>query len=231
MPFGSERTRFKIPFPTVPVGAKGKAYLRDRFPWAYPAQIDTFCQHLQLRESASWPPETRDRLVFPIENPLTGELESYVARSMDADSYYRYYNPGAKGGPDGVLYMTAPTEDRLGVALPSGQYLHFIVEGVFDCIPIIEAGYYVTATLGSYLHPAQLWRLREVGCDHESFVVLYDQDKLHECARVQRKLCSITSERVVIGTDLLPEGKDPGACTPAEIQRIVDQLQTEVLGG
>jgi len=217
---------FKIPFPTEPAGVRAKEYLARRFPWAYKETIEALCQHLGLQEQHL----VGNRLVVPIENPLTGKLESYVARSMDAGAQLRYYNPGAKGGPDGVLFMAAPM-NRLGVALPSGQYLHFLVEGVFDVIPIIEAGYHATATLGSYLHPAQLWRLKEVGCDHEPFVVLYDRDKLHECARVQRKLCSITTERVVIGTDLLPEGKDPGDCTPAEIQRIVTQLQTEVLGG
>ena len=221
---------FKIPFPTEPAGVRAKEYLAQRFPWADKETIEELCRHLGLQEQHEGG-LVGNRLFVPIESPLTGKLESYVARSMDAGAQLRYYNPGAKGGPDGVLFMAAPTMNRLGVALPSGQYLHFLVEGVFDCIPISSAGYYATATLGSYLYPAQLWRLKEVGCDREPFVVLYDRDKLHEGARVQRKLCSITSERVVIGTDLLPEGKDPGDCTPAEIQRIVAQLQTEVLGG
>jgi DNA primase len=130
------------------------------------------------------------RIVFPLEGNLYG-------RSLSAAAPPHRFLPGAKGG----LYAWAQVRQYPEVIL---------VEGLFDCAVLWEAGFHnVTCSLGTHLNARQFRQL----CDAPRTVYLaFDSDDNHSgqvaAQWMSRRLWAqgVTARRVQ-----LPTGHDPNS--------------------
>jgi DNA primase len=130
------------------------------------------------------------RIVFPLESNLYG-------RSLSAVAPPHRFLPGCKGG----LYAWARVRQHPEVIL---------VEGLFDCAVLWEAGFHnVTCSLGTHLNAHQLRQL----CDAPRTVFLaFDADTngngqqaAHDLAR------SLRQHGIAVRLVSLPDGTDPNS--------------------
>ena len=130
------------------------------------------------------------RIVFPLEGNLYG-------RSLSAEAPPHRFLPGPKGG----LY--AWTQVR--------QYPEVIlVEGLFDCAVLWEAGFYnATCSLGTHLNARQFRQL----CDAPRTVYLaFDADSNGSGQQAAQHLSRSLRERDITARLIsLPEGHDPNS--------------------
>jgi DNA primase len=130
------------------------------------------------------------RIVFPLEGNLYG-------RSLSAAAPPHRFLPGGKGG----LYDWARVRQYPEVIL---------VEGLFDCAVLWEAGFYnVTCSLGAHLNARQFRQL----CDAPRTVYLaFDADSNGSGQQAAHNLSRNLRERGIdVRLVLLPEGHDPNS--------------------
>ncbi len=130
------------------------------------------------------------RIVFPLEGNLYG-------RSLSAAAPPHRFLPGAKGG----LYAWAQVRQYPEVIL---------VEGLFDCAVLWEAGFHnVTCSLGTHLNARQFRQL----CDAPRTVYLaFDADKNGSGQQAAQGLaCQLAEQGVNVRTVALPDGHDPNS--------------------
>jgi DNA primase len=130
------------------------------------------------------------RIVFPLEGNLYG-------RSLSAAAPPHRFLPGAKGG----LYDWARVREYPEVIL---------VEGLFDCALLWEAGFHnATCSLGTHLNARQLRQL----CDAPRTVYLaFDADSNGSGQQAAHFLSRSLRERGIAARLVsLPEGHDPNS--------------------
>jgi len=130
------------------------------------------------------------RIVFPLEGNLYG-------RSISTGAPPHRFLPGAKGG----LYAWAQVRQYPEVIL---------VEGLFDCAVLWEAGFHnVTCSLGTHLNARQFRQL----CDSPRTVYLaFDADGNGSGQQAAQCLSRSLRERgITARLVFLPEGHDPNS--------------------
>ena len=130
------------------------------------------------------------RIVFPLEGNLYG-------RSLSAAAPPHRFLPGVKGG----LYAWAQVRQYPEVIL---------VEGLFDCAVLWEAGFYnATCSLGTHLNARQFRQL----CDAPRTVYLaFDADGNGSGQQAAQDLSRSLRERGITARLVsLPEGHDPNS--------------------
>ena len=130
------------------------------------------------------------RIVFPLEGNLYG-------RSLSAAAPPHRFLPGAKGG----LYAWAQVRQYPEVIL---------VEGLFDCAVLWEAGFHnVTCSLGTHLNARQFRQL----CDAPRTVYLaFDSDDNHSGQNAAQWMSRrLQAQGVDARRVQLPNGQDPNS--------------------
>jgi DNA primase len=130
------------------------------------------------------------RIVFPLEDNLYG-------RSLSDEAPPHRFLPGAKGG----LYAWAQVRQYPEVIL---------VEGLFDCAVLWEAGFYnATCSLGTHLNTRQFRQL----CDAPRTVyIAFDADVNGSGQHAAQDLSRRLRERGITARLVsLPEGHDPNS--------------------
>jgi DNA primase len=148
------------------------------------------------------------RVVFPIHNEK-GELVAYAGRAID-ESAPRYKFPAGfhKSLELYNLHRTIGEENQRRRVV--------VVEGFFDCLRVMAAGFPCVALMGSALSKTQeelLVRHFKVAC------LLFDSDEAGNAAAIDG--LTRLGRRMWVCGPMLPDGKQPDMLTPEEIQALL----------
>jgi DNA primase len=149
-----------------------------------------------------------DRIVFPIHN-ANGELVAYAGRSIDG-SEPRYKFP-AGFHKSLELYNLHRVKAELSVVL---------VEGFFDCMKVIQAGFPCVALMGSAMSKTQEELLAE---NFAHVVVMLDGD---DAGRAEAEGIVDRLQQVAyrVGLVELPNGVQPDQLSADELHRVLDGI-------
>lgn len=215
-----------------PLPGEAVHYLRTRFPWA----DDETLFKIRANHRLMWlrsPIEVWDRrIIFPVWSWVDRLVVSFQARKIDEDNTFpKYMNASKEWAPD--------SESRKAIAntlyTPIGG-LHWaqadviereqagpvvLCEGPMDTVPLLMAGYNPVALLGSALTPIQVYSLLfEHAPKNQPLILLLDPDKAGYMLRLQARLQAWGADPIM-ATEYLPEGQDPGDCTPEQLNEVV----------
>ena len=147
-----------------------------------------------------------DRIVIPIHNPK-GELVAYAGRAIDG-SEPRYKFP-AGFYKSMELYNVHRVRDEVSVVL---------VEGFFDCMKVMQAGFPCVALMGSTMSDAQEELIRE---HFAHVVVMLDGDEAGRGAaeEIADRLRSAVYQVEVVA---LADGVQPDQLSEQDVHQVLD---------
>jgi DNA primase len=151
------------------------------------------------------------RFVIPLHDE-TGQLVGYAARSLDGREPKYLFPDSAKHHFHKRFLLF--NLHRVKETAPAGPVV--VVEGLFDCMRVTEAGLPCVGILGSALSAEQ----EELLCKHFRQVVLcFDGDS---AGRIATEDCvKRLVPRLFVKAVYLPDGKQPDMLTADEISRLI----------
>jgi DNA primase len=152
------------------------------------------------------------RCVIPIHN-VKGELVAYAGRAIDGTEPRYKFPAGFHKSLE--LFNLHRVKEDLSVVL---------VEGFFDCIKVVQAGFPCVALMGSTMSKKQ----EELLAEHFGYVVvMLDGD---EAGRVAAERIADRLQRVIYQVDVvvLPDNAQPDQLSGEDLQeRLLDWIRTK----
>jgi DNA primase len=150
-----------------------------------------------------------DRIVIPIHNPK-GELVAYAGRSIDGSEPRYKFPAGFQKSLE--LYNLHRVQEEVSVVL---------VEGFFDCMKVMYAGYPCVALMGSTMSEAQENLIRDY---FAHVIVMLDGD---DAGREASDEISDRLRRAIFQVDVvtLQEGAQPDQLPNAELQLLLESFR------
>lgn len=154
------------------------------------------------------------RLVFPIRNQLTGNITNFVARTL-------YSNVSPR-------YLCYPRDVPVPVFPLVKSDVIIIVEGLFDLLNLHDKGLNNTVcAFGTKLleHNTREKLDPYIILGAKKFVLLFDNDKAgNDAAKSLAHKMNSSGMLTYIGNKLIPEGKDPGDLSQADVDNLKQNI-------
>ncbi len=164
----------------------------------------------------------RHRLIFPVMD-LRGRVVGFGGRSLDAQE------PKYLNSPETALYSKG--RHLFGLAQAKDAIVKaktaIVVEGYFDCIVLVQAGFPQTVSpLGTALTSDQARLLKRYA---ERVILAFDPDAAGEQATL-RGIDQLVAAGLDVRVAHLPDGQDPDECVRAYGQERFAQLLEQSVG-
>ena len=153
-----------------------------------------------------------NRVVIPIHNEV-GELIAYAGRAVDDETEPKYKLPNG--------FKKSLVLFNLYQAIETGEKRIIVVEGYFDSMKVLQAGFpCVVSLMGSTLSEEQEKLLVQ---NFDSVILLLDGDEVGRSAisEVASRLVREVFVRVVD----VPEGKQPDQLSSEELQNLLKRFE------